>query len=247
MSAWREAFGKLHVSLVAKVWVGTLVLAGLGMLWLQIPDSHVWEFTFSLLSAAVIVGLFFWLWTSVFRFLLEPTDEKGRWWVQWLLLAAVIVAWWLLQRPIDWLMEHRYLYAGYWTSRLPYWMRGLRTREHLVLLQSLIYFSLRLIVAGLLLPVAVVAGGARFTSAARRILSVWSRWRYWVAALVVGWIAFGVSGKLMGWTPGHGLVRETLSALMRLGIVFTLNVFLACFLLALVAVGLRRDNTSPTI
>ena len=58
-------------------------------------------------------------------------------------------------------------------------------------------------------------------------------------------IAFGVSGKLMGWTPGHGLVRETLSALVRLGIVFTLNVFLACFLLALVAVGLRRDNTSP--
>ena len=84
-------------------------------------------------------------------------------------LAAVIVAWWLLQRPIDRLMEHRSLYAGYWTSRLPYWLRGLRTDEHLMVLQSWFYFSLRLIVTGLLLPVAVALGGAWFRQGKRGI------------------------------------------------------------------------------
>lgn len=247
MSAWRDALRRLRISLVAKVWVGVLVLAGLGVLWLQIPDSHVWEFCFSLLSAGVMVGLFFGMCRWVFGSVLEPAGERGRWWVRWALLAAVIVVWWLLQWPIDRLMEHRYLYAGYWTSRLPYWLRGLRTREHLIVLQTWIYFSLSLMVAGLLLPGAVVASAGQLRAVGRHILGVWARWWYWVAVLVCGWIAFAVGGKLMGWTPVHGLAGEMLSVFVRLGVVFTLDVFLVCFVLGLVAVGLQRDEVSPVV
>ena len=177
--------------------------------------------------------------------MLKPA-EKERWWLQWILLAAVIVAWWLLQMPIDRLLEHRALYAGYWTSRLPYWLRGPRTYEHLVALQNWMYFSLRLVVTELLLPVAVVAGASRLRGSAGRISGVWLQWRYWVAALVCGWIAFGLSAKLMDWTPRNGLTGEMLSLLVRLGFVFTLNVMLAYFVLAVIVVGLRRSGSSQT-
>lgn len=244
MSAWREALRTMRVKWVAGVWMGTLALAVLGILWLQIPDSHTWEFVFSILSACGLVALFFWFCSWVFRDTLRP-EEKRRWWLRWVLLAAVIVVWWLLQMPIDRLVEHRELYAGYWTSRLPRWLRGLRTFEHLLLLQDWVYFSLRLIVGGLLLPVSVVVGARRLHDGAKHILGVWSRWWYWVAALTCGLFAFAISGKLMNWTPGHGLASEILSLLLRLGLVFTLDVLLACFVLAVIGVGLERVARSP--
>ena len=78
-----------------------------------------------------------------------------------------------------------------------------------------------------------------------RIFSLWSHWWYWVAALVCGWVAFAVSGKLMNWTPGRSLTSEILSLLVRLGFVFTLDVLLICFVLAVIVVGLRRGAFSP--
>jgi hypothetical protein len=246
MRAWREAFRAMRMQLVVAVWVGTLVLVVLGALWLQIPDSHVWEFAFSILFACGLLALFFWCCSWVFKRMLEPA-EKGRWWLQWILLAAVIVAWLLLMMPIDRLLEHRALYAGYWTSRLPHWLRGLRTYEHLAVLQNWMYFSLRLIVTGLLLPVAVVAGASRVSGSAGRVFGLWSQWWYWVAALVCGWAAFAVSGKLMNWTPGRSLTSEILSLLVRLGFVFTLDVLLVCFVLAVIVVGLRRGRGLPNL
>jgi hypothetical protein len=243
MSAWREAFRAMRMQLVVAVWVGTLVLIMLGVLWLQIPDSHVWEFAFSILFACGLLALFFWCCSWAFKKMLKPA-EKERWWLQWILLAAVIVTWWLLQIPIDRLLEHRVLYAGYWTSRLPHWLRGPHTFEHFLVLQDYVYFSLRLVITGLLLPVAVFAGAGRFRDSAGRILGVWSRWWYWVAAFVCGWIAFAVSSKLMDWTPRNGLTGEMLSLLVRLGFVFTLNVMLAYFVLAVIVVGWRRSEGS---
>src|SRR5580658_8369771 len=126
MSAWREALRVMHMQLVLSVWVGTLVLIALSVLWLQIPDSHIWEFVFSILFACGLLALFFWCCSWIFKQMLKPA-KGGRWWLQWILLAAVIVVWWLLQMPVDRLIEHRELYAGYWTSRLPHGLRWLRT------------------------------------------------------------------------------------------------------------------------
>jgi hypothetical protein len=243
MSAWREALREMRLSLVAGVWVGVLVLAVLGVLWLQIPDSHVWQFVFSIVSACGLVALFFWFCCWVFRRVMNSTAQV-LWWLRWALLAGVIVAWWLLQMPIDRLVAHSELYAGYWTSRLPHWLRGLQTYERLLLLQDWAYFSLRLILTGLLLPVAVLAGAGVLRDSTKQILRAWSRWWYWVTVLVCGWIAFAASGRMMNWTPGRGLASETSSLLLRLGFVFTLGVVLAVFVLAVAAIGLRQDATA---
>lgn len=239
MSAWREALQTMRMKSVAAVWAGMLLLAGLSVLWLQIPDSHVWQLTFSILFGCGLLALFFWFCTWLFNEMLHPA-ERERWWVRWLLLAVVIFVWWLLQIPIDRLIEHEALYAGYWTSRLPHGLRGLHTYEDLMMLQDWTYFSLRLIVTGLLLPVAVVVEAGGLGAGVRGVVHLWLRWWYWVAALICGWLAFAISGKLIDWTPGHGLASEMLSLLMRLGFAFTLDVLLGCFVLALIAVGLRR-------
>jgi len=152
MSAWREALRTMRMQLVVAVWAGTLVLIMLGVLWLQIPDSHVWEFAFSILFCVRAPGVVFLVFApGSLKKCLKPAEEE-RWWLRWILLATVIVVWWLLQMPIDRLLEHRALYAGYWTSRLPHWLRGLRTYEHLVVQQNWVYFSLRLIVTGCCCP-----------------------------------------------------------------------------------------------
>lgn len=243
MKAWREALGALRPGLIASVWVGCLMLAVLGALWLQIPDSHVWQFGFSMVSGCALLALSFWLCCGVFMRLLKPR-ETAQWWVRWILLAVVIAAWWMLQMPIDRLVEHRELYAGYWTSKLPHGARWLHTYEYLLVLQDWIYFSLKLIVTGLLLPVAMVAGASGFRDGLGQIFKVWPRWWYWVAVLAGGWIGFAVSGRMMGWSPRRGLAGEILSLLVRLGFAFTLDVMLACFVLAVAALGLRRGRTA---
>ncbi len=47
----------------------------------------------------------------------------------------------------------------------------------------------------------------------------------------------------MDWTPGHGRAGETLSLLARLGLVYTQDGLLACFVAAVVVVALRRNTT----
>ncbi len=37
--------------------------------WLQIPDSHTWQFVFSMLSGVLLVVAFLWLYTATFRHL----------------------------------------------------------------------------------------------------------------------------------------------------------------------------------
>lgn len=240
MSAWREALQAMLLWLIARIWVGALVLIALGVLWLQIPDSHIWEFLFSILWAGGLLGLFFWFCTDVSKRLLKPVEEE-RWWLRWLVVAAVILAGWLLKISIDRLAEHREIYAGYWTSRLPHWLRGLRSYEHLLLLQDWLYCLLRLIVAGLLLPVAVVGGEGKL-GGGKRIFTVWLKWWYWAVVMLCGWLAFFANRALLAWTPGRGLSTEVISLFLRLGSVYTLDVILASFVLAVVAVGAQRGE-----
>ena len=104
MSAWYEALRMMRASAVARMWVGTLVFVVLGVLWLQIPDSHLWEFIFSILFACGFLALLFWFYAEFFGRMLKLVREE-RWWLRWILLAAVIVVWWLLQMSIDKLLR----------------------------------------------------------------------------------------------------------------------------------------------
>src|ERR1700682_2668996 len=98
MQAYRGALSKMSGRLLLSQWVGNFVLMLLAAAWLQIPDSHTWQFAFSVLSGVLLVVGFLWLYTATFHHLHPGAEPAPRWlnWQSWLLLAGFIALWWLM-------------------------------------------------------------------------------------------------------------------------------------------------------
>jgi hypothetical protein len=235
MQAFRGAVARLTGRLLFGQWVGNFVLMVLGACWLQIPDSHSWQFFFSLLSAVLLVIAFLWLYTATFRHLLPCAVRPPRW-GSWLLLALFVLLWWLLLQLIAAGRAHEQLYAGYWNSQSSPWLRHHLGYSALVAWQERLYDCAQWLCAGLLLPLAMdgCACGLRagwFGRAARAYL----HWIYWLCVLVSGLGGAAVTWALAGWTPDAGLVGQTLSIVARLGTAYSVDILLWCFMLALIA------------
>src|ERR1700735_2988006 len=123
MQTIRSAFSRINGRLFLSQWVGNFLLMLLAAGWLQIPDSHAWQFAFSMLSGVLLVIAFLWLYTASFRRLL-PCAARPPLWLSWILLAVFVALWWLLLQPIAALRAHEGLYAGYWNSQSPPWLRA---------------------------------------------------------------------------------------------------------------------------
>ncbi len=80
MHALREGVSRLTARLFFGQWVGIFVLLLLAAGWLQIPDSHTWQFAVSMLSAVLLVIIFLWLYTATFRHL-RPCAIRPPWWL----------------------------------------------------------------------------------------------------------------------------------------------------------------------
>ena len=124
MQALRGARAKMSGRLLLSQWVGNFVLMLLAAAWLQIPDSHSWQFAFSMLSGVLLVAGFLLLYTATFHHL-RPCAEPAPRWLSWLLLAGFIALWWLVLQGIAAGRAHEALYAGYWNSQSPPWLRHL--------------------------------------------------------------------------------------------------------------------------
>jgi hypothetical protein len=139
-------------------------------------------------------------------------------------------------QPIAAGRAHEALFAGYWNSQSPRWLRYHLGYSSLVAWQEHIYDCVQLIWAGLLLPLALETcacglGEGWFRRGAR----VYRHWLYWLCLLVCGLGGSAVTWALADWTPVAGLVGQTVSVTARLGAAYTLDVLLWCFLLALIA------------
>ena len=98
----------------------------------------------------------------------------------------------------------------------------------------MIYDCIQYLVAGLLLPLAMetsVCGLDRIKRATR----VYRHWIYWLCILVCGLGAPAITWAIAEWTPDAGLVGQTFSIIARLGIAYTVDILLWCFLLSLIA------------
>ncbi len=80
--------------------------------WLQIPDSHGWQFALSMLSGVLLVVAFLWLYIATFRYLRPCVPPPSRW-LSCLVLAVFVALWWLLLQPIAAGRAHESLVAGY--------------------------------------------------------------------------------------------------------------------------------------
>jgi hypothetical protein len=218
-SAWARAKGRVFFG----QWVGNFVLMLLAAGWLQIPDSHAWQFAFSMLSGVLLVVLFLWLYVATFRWLRACT--RAPWWQSCLLLACGVGPFWLLLQLIGVGRAHEALFAGYWNSQSAAAVRGHFGYSALVAWQEHLYDGIEYLLAGLLLPVLVEVCACGWGSGWRqRVARVYRRWFYWLLVLVLGFAGSALTWALADWTPNAGLAGQTVSVIARLGVAYTLDI-----------------------
>ena len=235
MQAFRGAVGRFRGRLILAQLLGNFLLMLLASGWLQIPDSHTWQFAFSILSGVLLVIAFLWLYTGTFRHL-RPCATRPPHWLSWILLAAFVALWWLLLQPIDALRAHEGLYAGYWNSQSPPWLRHHLGYSSLVAWQERLYDCAQWLLGGLLLPLAMETCACGLKAGwLGRAARAYRHWVYWFCVLVAGLGASAVTWALADWTPSAGLAGQTFSIIARLGTAYILDIMLWCFILGLVA------------
>jgi hypothetical protein len=228
-------------------WAGTLLLVLLAFAWLQIADSHVWQFAFSIVSGGLLVVAFIWVQTHVFRMLLARAQAGAPFWLRFLTCLVLVGLWFLMMYWIGIALRHAPLYAGYWNSKLSPGLRYLFPFERLVSLQQWLWELAQWVVLALLAPIALEGGSARLDSAAwKRIGYVYRHWLYWLVAVVFGFSGSALSGVVVNWKPGSGVALEILSTLLRVGAAYTVVILLWTYALSLAAVYLVRKTSHPS-
>jgi hypothetical protein len=232
----KAALGKMP-KVVSLQWAGNLALMLLAALWLQIPDSHLWQFVLSILSGVLIGLAALWLYAKTVSELRRPTTPP---FLRMLLLVLFAAAWLLVLHSIGLLRGKEALFAGFWNSKLPPNLRSFFTYARLLLWQDRFYDLAQWVLAGLLLPLALETSalGLRLTNL-KRSSRVYRHWLYWLVVVIAGFVATAVTRALAGWTPGKGVAVETVSLFGRLGIAYSADIFLWCFVLALASIYLE--------
>jgi hypothetical protein len=232
----RAALKKMSKVVVVQ-WVGNLALMLLAALWLQIPDSHIWQFVLSIISGLLIGLAVLWLYAKTVSDLRRPTTPA---FLRMLLLVLFAALWLLVLHSIGLLREKEGLLAGFWNSKLPPNLRYFFDYARLLGWQEHFYNLAQWVFAGLLLPIALESSalGIRAINL-KRSGRVYRHWLYWVVVIVAGLAGTALARALAGWTPGKGVALETVSLLVRLGVVYTVGILLWCFLLALTSVYLE--------
>ena len=233
---------KFHAKVFLFQWIGNLLLILLCFAWLQIPDSHVWQFVFSMLSAAILVVAFLWLYSHTFR-LLYRAEDPAPIWQRWLALVVVIVVGYLLLLGLDALRSHESLYAGYWNSKFSAGMRAFFTYPRLLSWQDHFYDFLQWTFAALLLPVALIGSASGLRHGRwKNIGRVFNKVLYWVYALAAAFIGTWITSLLVGWTPTGKPSAEIISVILRIGVAYTIDVLLWCLVLGVISEYLQKSE-----
>lgn len=235
MTTLQAAFRKFRARIVLLQWSGNLVLILLAFGWLQIADSHTWQFLFSLLTAVVLILTFLSLHAHTFRKLLETSSAASRW-LRLLVLFAVIILGYFLLQLIGVGRSHEALFAGYWNSKFSAGQRSVFTFQRLVQWQDYFYDLLQWLFVAFLLPVAFVGAGIGLRGGWPSIRRIYGYPTYWLLVVIFGLAGSYFTSSLAGWTPGHGTAVEIISVLLRIGFAYTLDILLWCFVLALMAI-----------
>lgn len=247
MTNLKLAWKRLGIGMVLLQWFGNLVLLLLAFAWLQIPDSHTWQFLFSSLFAGVLVFAFLALHARTFRRLCAVTPTAALWLRLLILLGVIFLGYFLLQL-IGVGRGHEALFAGYWNSKFSAAQRSFFTFQRLVVWQDYFYDLLQWLLIALLLPIAFVGAASGLRGGTLSIRGIYRHLLYWLVVVVFGFIGSYITALLVGWTPGHGTATEILSVLLRLGTAYTLDSLLWCFVLALTAVySVRAASTEPKL
>jgi hypothetical protein len=213
---------------------GLAILAGL---WLQIPDSHVWEFCVSmLLGLGMLIGLL-WLKTTIVRRIRIGVGATPQ---TMAVMAVWMVVGWGLAQSIEALSVHVVERAGYWNSQLSAHQRAFFTETRLEAWQNdAISALLWFVLPGLLLPVVIetVSGGGLKT-----VGRVYGRWQMWLTVGLATTLGCWLAEKLSDWHPAESVRGELMSAVGRFGLLYVALLAIGLVALAIVSELLARAD-----
>lgn len=239
-----RALPRFRISVIALQWGGNLLALLLAIAWLQIPDSHAWQFAFSMISAAALVIGFCWIQLVTFA-RLRPTAQPANFWLRIVSFALVAILWYLLAQWIGSGSESVPDYAYLWNSKLSPGMRITFSPARITTGLSVLLDILIWAVTALLLPIAITLGveGLRRPSW-RDACRPYRHIVYWIAVFTFCILTTQLTSALVTWMPGKGPSGEVLSVTLRLAIAWTTDIVLWCLLLALTAAWM--EPPAPT-
>jgi len=203
--------------------------------WLQIPDSHAWQFAFSIISVVILVIGFCWLQVATFS-RLRPDSSRATLWLRILGFALVAALWILLAQWISSGSDSISGYAYLWNSKLSPGMRITFSPVRIIAGLGILLNVMIWAITALLLPVAITLStqGLRRPSW-RDARSPYARIFYWIAIFVFCILATQFTSGLVSWKPGKSISGEVVSVVARLAIAYTTDILLWCLLLAFTA------------
>jgi len=222
---------------------GTAGFLLLGYLWLEIPDSHLWQLAFTVLVGLVVVVGLLLLQVFIVRRLRQVFQPPPIW-----LSAALAVAWiiilMLLCGSIARLGVNSDVRASYWNSQLGPYLRTIFTYPRLSAWQDdAISFTYWILLPGLLLPCVIETIASGVSAASWRSgLRILRLWYHWVAVIVILWFVYWIQPKLLDWHPLHTVRGELVSVVLRLAFLYCAEMLALIFLTAFIAELLSRDH-----
>ncbi len=238
----RQAAARLSARFAARQTGLAVLLLGLFILWLRVPDASVIEVLFSVLFALVILALAGGGESALLLQLCARSVTLRRLIGGMSILFAAAVLWFGWKALLEASRAHEGLWAGYFNSRFPRALRGVFSYPHLLTALDWLLTMLGWIGAGILAIIAagLVAAGQPMRTIARTLRSV----PFWIAWIVSIFLATIITRSLMNWVPGRALGVEMLSLILRLLVTVLIDGCILSFLVALLAIFVREDDAT---
>jgi len=221
--------------------LGQIELAGLlallFVIWLRIPDASALDIIATILLALLIIAIAGVGESFVLLRLCGRQRTRRRLLLGTLFLVVGVALWFGWSALIGSLSANDWQRASYYNSRLPEQLRYFFTYQRIGQWISWMWNTLEWAGTGLL---ALAAAALTCSSKPLRAVAAGLRSiTFWLALLAASFAASAVTSSLIGWTPGHGLSREMLSLIFRLGVIVIFDAVALGVVLTIIAACCR--------
>ena len=244
-STLRGALGLMSARLVLEQIGLALLVLLLAGLWLRMPDASWLDVVGSAVLALIAIAVAGAGESTLMLRLAARERTPGRLLRGTLLLLAGAALWFGWCALVDHLHGNDPLRAGYLNSRFPHQLRNFFSYEHILRWLGWMWMALEWIAAGV---IAVFVFACTASSRPMRAAGCALRFvAYWIALVLGAAAATAITGLLVDWTPGHGLRVEMMSLVLRLAAAVLVDAVVACLLLAILAMCVRRGDDAEEI
>ena len=241
MSLLRGALRRFTLKLLLlQIALGVTVCL-LAMLWLRLPDASALQVAASFVLGLLVVAIATMGQSWIALWLAHEERTSRRLLIGAASIIVAVLLWCLLSQWITSLHAGDSQRASYLNSRFPHGLRSFFTYKHISQWLGWLWSLLLWIAAGILAAASYAVTIGRPRAILRTLVSV----TWWVALVLLCILATTVTGKMMDWTPGHGLGVELLSLIARLGFVVILDGAVISLLLAILVQAQAIPDGTP--